>query len=61
MGTEAECPTLFFGGLEVCYLLVGGWRWHGAKLCLGPAEIQQLPVAYIYTNPIRMVIFTSVA
>ena len=40
MGAEAECLILFFGGLGVCYLLVGGWRWHGAKSCLGPAEIQ---------------------
>ena len=61
MGAEAECLILFFGGLGVCYLLVGGWQWHGAKSCLGPAEIQQLPVAYIYTNPICTAIFTSVA
>ena len=38
MGAEAECLILFLGG--VCYWLAGGWRWHGAKSCLGPAEIQ---------------------
>ena len=40
MGAEAECLILFFGGLGVRYLLVGGWRWHEPKSCLGPAEIQ---------------------
>ena len=32
---------VFLGwGLGVCYLLAGGWRWQGAKSCLGPAKIQ---------------------
>ena len=39
MGAEAICLILFFGGLEVCYLLASVWRWHEAKSYLGPAEI----------------------
>ena len=31
---------IFWRGLGVCYLLAGGWQWHGAKSFLGPAEIQ---------------------
>ena len=30
----------FWGPSPVCYLLAGRWQWHGAKSCLGPAEIQ---------------------
>ena len=40
MGAEAECLILFSGGLGMCYFLAGGWWWHGAISCLGPAEIQ---------------------
>ena len=62
-----------FWGLGVCYLLAGGRQWHRATMsCLRPAEIQSLvmcledttiacSVAYIYTYPICMVIFTFVA
>ena len=32
-------PNFVFGWLGVFYLLAGGWWWHGAKSCLGPAEI----------------------
>ena len=39
MRAEAEGLILFFGWLGVFYLLAGGWSWHGAKSCLGPAEI----------------------
>ena len=28
-----------FWWLRLFYLLAGGWRWHGAKSYLGPAEI----------------------
>ena len=27
-------------GLGVCYLLVGGWRWYGAKSFIEPAEVR---------------------
>ena len=39
MRDEAEGLIFFFGWLGVFYLLAGGWRWHGAKSCLRPAEI----------------------
>ena len=28
------------GGRGGCYFLVGGWRWHGAKSCLGPGKFK---------------------
>ena len=39
IGAEVEDLILFFGWLGVFYLLVGGWWWHGAMPCVGPAEI----------------------
>ena len=38
MGAETEDLILFFGWLGVFYLLAGGWRWHGAKSYIEPAE-----------------------
>ena len=38
IGAETEDLILFFGPLGAFYLLAGGWRWHGAKSCKGPAE-----------------------
>ena len=35
MRVEAEGLILFFGWLGLFYLLVGRWRWHGGKSCLG--------------------------
>ena len=40
MGAETEDLILFFGWLGVFYLLADGWRWHGAKSCIGPAGMQ---------------------
>ena len=39
MQAEAEGLIWVFGWLGVLYLLEGGWQWHGAKSCLGLAEI----------------------
>ena len=39
MRAEAQGLILFSGLLGVFYLLAGGLPWHGAKSCLGPAEI----------------------
>ena len=38
MRAEVEGLILFSWWLRVFYL-AGGWRWHGAKNCLGSAEI----------------------
>ena len=40
---EMECSVRLYGmlaGMGVCYLLVGGYQWHGAKSFLGPAEVR---------------------
>ena len=39
MRAEAEGLILFFGWLGVFHPSADGWQWHGAKSCLGPAEI----------------------
>ena len=39
MPLETEDLILVFGWLGVIYFLAGGWRWDGAKPCLGVAEI----------------------
>ena len=44
MGAEVEGLILFFAWLDRFNLLAGGWRWHGAKSCLGPTEISPMEV-----------------